>query len=69
LHYTTITKYDETFQNVHVIFENDNLVNTLGEVLAANNKNKLELLKQRNIRMLLSFLAEVEKYLSKENQE
>ena len=40
LHYTTITKYDETFQNVHVIFENDNLVNTLGEVLAANHKTQ-----------------------------
>ena len=33
LHYTTMTEYDATFQNVHVIFETDNLVNTLGEVL------------------------------------
>ena len=32
LHYTTITKYDETFQKVNIIFENDNLENTLGEV-------------------------------------
>ena len=49
LHYTTITKYDETFQNVHVIFENDNLVNTLGEVLAANHKKQIR-------------IAETEKY-------
>lgn len=49
LHYTTITKYDETFQNVHVIFENDNLVNTLGEVLEANHKKQIR-------------IAETEKY-------
>ncbi|MBK9013480.1 MAG: 2,3-bisphosphoglycerate-independent phosphoglycerate mutase [Saprospiraceae bacterium] len=34
LYYVTMTRYDETFQNVHVIFEKDNLNNTLGEVLA-----------------------------------
>lgn len=49
LHYTTITKYDETFNNVNVIFENDNLVNTLGEVLAANHKKQIR-------------IAETEKY-------
>jgi 2,3-bisphosphoglycerate-independent phosphoglycerate mutase len=49
LHYTTITKYDETFQNVEVIFENDNLVNTLGEVLAQNHKKQIR-------------IAETEKY-------
>jgi 2,3-bisphosphoglycerate-independent phosphoglycerate mutase len=34
LYYVTMTRYDESFQNVHVIFEKDNLNNTLGEVLA-----------------------------------
>ena len=33
LYYTTMTEYDKTFQNVHVIFETDNLSNTLGETL------------------------------------
>jgi 2,3-bisphosphoglycerate-independent phosphoglycerate mutase len=33
LYYTTMTEYDKTFQNVHVIFETDNLYNTLGETL------------------------------------
>lgn len=33
LHYTTMTEYDKTYKNVHVIFETDNLTNTLGEVL------------------------------------
>lgn len=33
LHYTTMTEYDATFKNVHVIFETDNLNNTLGEVI------------------------------------
>ena len=49
LHYTTMTKYDETFTNVHVVFENDNLINTLGEVLAKNNKKQIR-------------IAETEKY-------
>lgn len=33
LHYTTMTEYDATFQNVNVIFATDNLNNTLGEVI------------------------------------
>ena len=49
VHYTTMTKYDETFKNVQVIFENDNLVNTLGDVLAQNNKKQIR-------------IAETEKY-------
>jgi len=49
LHYTTMTMYDQSFRNVHVIFENDNLINTLGEVLAANNKKQIR-------------IAETEKY-------
>lgn len=49
LHYTTLTEYDKTFQNVNVVFENDNLNNTLGEVLAANGKKQIR-------------IAETEKY-------
>lgn len=49
LHYTTMTKYDETFKNVNIIFENDNLNNTLGEVLAAHHKKQIR-------------IAETEKY-------
>lgn len=33
LHYTTMTEYDKTYKNVKVIFETDNLNNTIGEVL------------------------------------
>lgn len=47
--YTTMTEYDKTFKNVHVIFENDNLNNTLGEVLAAAGKKQIR-------------IAETEKY-------
>ncbi len=36
LHYTTMTEYDQTYNDVNVIFENDNLNNTLGEVLQSN---------------------------------
>ena len=49
LHYTTITEYDATFENVHVIFNNDNLINTLGEVLQAGGKKQIR-------------IAETEKY-------
>lgn len=49
LHYTTMTEYDKTFKNVHVIFETDNLNNTLGEVLQANGKKQIR-------------IAETEKY-------
>ena len=33
LHYTTMTEYDRLYKNVNVIFETDNLNNTLGEIL------------------------------------
>jgi|688.fasta_scaffold00171_55 2,3-bisphosphoglycerate-independent phosphoglycerate mutase len=49
LNYTTMTLYDQKFKNVSVIFENDNLNNTLGEVLAKNGKKQIR-------------IAETEKY-------
>jgi 2,3-bisphosphoglycerate-independent phosphoglycerate mutase len=49
LHYTTMTQYDHTFKNVNVVFENDDLKNTLGEVLQQNNKTQIR-------------IAETEKY-------
>jgi len=49
LHYTTMTEYDQTFQNVHIVFETDNLVNTMGDVLA-----------QRGLKQIR--IAETEKY-------
>jgi 2,3-bisphosphoglycerate-independent phosphoglycerate mutase len=41
LHYTTMTVYDHSFTNVHNIFDNDDLRQTLGEVLADLNKTQL----------------------------
>ena len=49
LHYTTMTQYDQSFQNVQVIFENDDLKNTLGEILQQNGKTQIR-------------IAETEKY-------
>ena len=49
LFYVTTTRYDEKFNNVHILFEKDNLENTLGEVLAKNGKTQLR-------------IAETEKY-------
>jgi 2,3-bisphosphoglycerate-independent phosphoglycerate mutase len=47
--YTTLTEYDKSFKNVHIVFQTDNLNNTLGEVLAANHKKQIR-------------IAETEKY-------
>jgi len=34
LHYVTMTRYDDTFKNVNIVYDKDNLKNTLGEVVA-----------------------------------
>ncbi len=34
LYYTTMTEYDQSFKNVNVVFETDNLANTIGEIIA-----------------------------------
>lgn len=49
LHYVTMTNYDDSFTGVNVIFEKDNLANTLGEVLANKGKKQIR-------------IAETEKY-------
>ncbi len=49
LHYVTMTNYDNTYENVNVVFKEDNLQMTLGEVL---EKNKLTQMR----------IAETEKY-------
>ena len=49
LYYVTMTKYDETYKNVHVVYEKDNLSQTLGEVLEAAGKTQVR-------------IAETEKY-------
>jgi 2,3-bisphosphoglycerate-independent phosphoglycerate mutase len=41
LHYITLTNYDDTFKNVKVIFDKDNLENTLGEALAHAGKKQI----------------------------
>ena len=41
LHYTTMTVYDHSFKNVANIFDNDDLTQTLGEVLEKNNKTQV----------------------------
>lgn len=49
LKYITLTRYDDTFNGVEVLFEKDNLVMTLGEVLEIHGKNQIR-------------IAETEKY-------
>ncbi|TXI84736.1 MAG: 2,3-bisphosphoglycerate-independent phosphoglycerate mutase, partial [Crocinitomicaceae bacterium] len=43
LEYYTMTSYDATFENVNVVFEKDNLFNTLGEVLSKLDKTQVRI--------------------------
>jgi 2,3-bisphosphoglycerate-independent phosphoglycerate mutase len=43
LHYTTMTLYNHAFKNLHIIFEKDDLINTLGEILAASHKKQIRI--------------------------
>ena len=49
LHYVTLTNYNDTYKNIKVIFNKENLTETLGEVLEKNNKTQIR-------------IAETEKY-------
>ncbi|EMQ95645.1 2,3-bisphosphoglycerate-independent phosphoglycerate mutase [Xanthomarina gelatinilytica] len=49
LYYVTMTNYDETFKNIQVVYNKDNLTDTLGEVLEKNHKTQIR-------------IAETEKY-------
>ena len=49
LNYTTMTMYNHTFKNIHIIFEKDDLINTLGEILSQQGKKQIR-------------IAETEKY-------
>lgn len=49
LYYVTLTNYDDSFKGVKVVFEKDNLSNTLGEVISKAGKKQIR-------------IAETEKY-------
>jgi 2,3-bisphosphoglycerate-independent phosphoglycerate mutase len=49
LHYCTMVPYDDKFKGLHILFDKDNVQNTLGEVVSQAGKNQLR-------------IAETEKY-------
>jgi 2,3-bisphosphoglycerate-independent phosphoglycerate mutase len=49
LYYVTMTNYDDSFSGIHIIFNKDNITETLGEVLAKAGKKQIR-------------IAETEKY-------
>ena len=49
LHYVTMTNYDDNFEGINVVFNKENLTETLGEVLEKHNKQQIR-------------IAETEKY-------
>ena len=49
LYYVTLTRYDETYKDVHVMYDKEDLINTMGEVISKNERKQLR-------------IAETEKY-------
>lgn len=49
LHYITMTRYDESFKNIHIAFDKEDLKNTMGEVVSKAGKSQIR-------------IAETEKY-------
>ena len=49
LHYVTMTNYDDNFKGIHVIYEKENLNDTLGEIIEKEGKKQIR-------------IAETEKY-------
>lgn len=49
LYFVTLTNYDDSYENINVVYEKDNLKETLGEILEKNNKKQIR-------------IAETEKY-------
>ncbi|MBC9795949.1 2,3-bisphosphoglycerate-independent phosphoglycerate mutase [Sinomicrobium weinanense] len=49
LYFVTMTNYDDTFENIHVVYDKENIKKTLGEVLSSAGKKQIR-------------IAETEKY-------
>ena len=49
LYYVTMTNYDDTFKDIKVVYDKENIKDTLGEIIAAQNKKQIR-------------IAETEKY-------
>ena len=49
LYFVTLTNYDDTYHNIKVVYNKDNITQTLGEILAKNHKKQIR-------------IAETEKY-------
>ena len=49
LYFVTLTNYDHSFKDLHILYDKEDLTNTLGEVLEKNNKTQIR-------------IAETEKY-------
>jgi len=49
LYYLTMTRYDDSFKNIHVIYDKDNVKDSLGEIISSAGKKQIR-------------IAETEKY-------
>ncbi|MCD6202164.1 MAG: 2,3-bisphosphoglycerate-independent phosphoglycerate mutase [Bacteroidales bacterium] len=49
LHYLTMTRYDDSFKGIHIVYDKENVSNTLGELISKTGKKQIR-------------IAETEKY-------
>lgn len=60
-----MTNYDATFKNIKVVFEKDNLFNTIGEVISNAGKTQVRIAETEKYPHVTFFLAEDENRFSK----
>ena len=69
LHYVTMTNYDKNFKNIQVIFDKENIDQTLGEVLEKNGKTQIRIAEtEKYPHVTFSSLAEEKSHLLVKNE-
>ncbi len=57
LHYLTMTRYDERFKGIHVIYDKDNVQNTLGEVVSKLGLKQLRIAETEKFAHVTFFMS------------
>ena len=69
LHFVTLTSYNKTFKKVNVVFEKDNLNDTLGETLSKAGKSQIRIAETEKYPHVTFFLMVAGKNLLMVNHE
>ncbi len=57
LHYLTMTKYDERFKGINIIYDKENIQNTLGEVISKLGKKQLRIAETEKFAHVTFFMS------------